>query len=180
MSIDRLEFDSTARAMATPTISAGWAPPDQACLRINDYWIWDYQAPRDARTVLGGPSQITDCLPTPWASAVTYEATGCPPQYTSACRGPDFNAPVTCCPTAYSFSCLPQSLHTGPHAIQFRCQSRHAASGNIVVTRTAFAANTIAAESRVRSTNEHLFALALMYTTPVRSYRFSSSLAAPC
>lgn len=45
--------------------------------------------------------------------------------------------------------------------------SKHNTGGTIVVTRTAFKPNTIAIETRTRKTNEHLFALAMIYKTPV-------------
>lgn len=171
--------------MATPTLPADWTPTKDGCLRTSDFWIWDYEVAGDARTVLGGPSQISDCLPTSWAGTQVYEGSACPPSYTSACQGSGSNAPVTCCPTyvydaplsinitrltifsQFAYTCLAVSLLGGPHAQDFRCQSRHASAGNIVVTRTAMTANTLAVESRVKATNEHLFALALMYTTPV-------------
>ncbi|KAI2607208.1 uncharacterized protein GGS25DRAFT_494814 [Hypoxylon fragiforme] len=163
--------------MATPTLPADWTPTKDGCLRTSDFWIWDYEVAGDARTVLGGPSQISDCLPTSWAGTQVYEGSACPPSYTSACQGSGSNAPVTCCPTQFAYTCLAVSLLGGPHAQDFRCQSRHASAGNIVVTRTAMTANTLAVESRVKATNEHLFALALMYTTPTTTTGISTTSA---
>lgn len=67
----------------------------------------------------------------------------------------------------YSFACQPETWSPGVHAEQFRCQSKHTSGGPIVVTRTDFKKNTLNVGTRTRSTNEHLFALAMMYTTPV-------------
>ncbi|KAI6088724.1 hypothetical protein F4821DRAFT_232843 [Hypoxylon rubiginosum] len=153
--------------MATPTLPANWTPDKQGCLRTNDYWIWDYEIPNDARTVLGGPSQTSDCFPSTWDATLTYAGSQCPPQYTSACQGTDSASAVTCCPTGpYSFACQPETWSPGVHAEQFRCQSKHTSGGPIVVTRTDFKKNTLNVGTRTRSTNEHLFALAMMYTTP--------------
>ncbi|KAI1770580.1 hypothetical protein F4818DRAFT_446196 [Hypoxylon cercidicola] len=165
--------------MATPTLPADWTPDKQGCLRTNDYWIWDYEVVGDARTVLGGPSQTSDCFPSTWDATVTYAGTQCPPQYTSACQGTDSAAAVTCCPTGvYSFACQPETWLPGVHAENFRCQSKHASGGTIVVTRTAFKKNTIAVETRTRGTQEHLFALAMIYATPT-STATSSTITEP-
>jgi hypothetical protein len=82
----------------TPTLPADWAPT--GCLQPSDFWIWDYNRSADRRTALGGPSQTTECFPTPWPSAGLYLGAGCPRGYTSAC-GPAPGDPdgVTCCPT---------------------------------------------------------------------------------
>ncbi|KAI1397462.1 hypothetical protein F4819DRAFT_80148 [Hypoxylon fuscum] len=153
--------------MATPTLPADWTPTKQGCLRTSDFWIWDYERNGDQRTVIGGPTQITDCFPSTWDATVPYAGTGCPPQYTPACQGTDSAAAVTCCPTgAYSFSCQPETWLPGYHAEYFRCVSQHTDTGTIVVTRTAFTQNTLNVGTRTRSTQEHLFALAMVYTTP--------------
>ncbi|KAI2620931.1 hypothetical protein GGS26DRAFT_297383 [Hypomontagnella submonticulosa] len=150
----------------TVTLPAGWTPSSSGCLRTTDFWIWDYPEDRNQRTVLGGPSQTDNCFPSTWNPTLTYEGSGCPPQYTSACQGPDSTAPVTCCPTAYAFSCIAET-DLGIHSADtFRCVSKHNTGGTIVVTRTAFKPNTIAIETRTRKTNEHLFALAMIYKTP--------------
>ncbi|XXG98026.1 hypothetical protein Hte_004343 [Hypoxylon texense] len=165
--------------MATPTLPADWTPDKQGCLRTNDYWIWDYEVAADARTVLGGPSQTSDCFPSTWDATGTYAGTQCPPQYTSACQGTDSAAAVTCCPTgAYSFACQAETWQPGIHAEAFRCQSKHTTGGAIVVTRTDLKKNTIAVETRTRSTHEHLFALAMLYTTPT-STATSSAITEP-
>ncbi|KAI4868237.1 hypothetical protein F4820DRAFT_154509 [Hypoxylon rubiginosum] len=165
--------------MATPTLPADWTPDKQGCLRTNDYWIWDYEVAADRRTVLGGPSQTSDCFPSTWDPTLTYGGTQCPPQYTSACQGTDSAAAVTCCPTgAYSFACQPENWQPGVHAENFRCQSKHTSGGTIVITRTDLKKNTVAVETKTRSTHEHLFALAMIYATPT-SIATSSTITAP-
>ncbi|KAI0378498.1 hypothetical protein F5Y04DRAFT_146059 [Hypomontagnella monticulosa] len=155
-------------ATTTPTVTlpAGWTPSSSGCLRTTDFWIWDYPEDRNQRTVLGGPSQTDNCFPTTWNPTLTYDGSGCPPSYTSACQGPDSTAPVTCCPTAYAFTCVAETDLGMRSADSFRCMSKHTTNGTIIVTRTAFRPNTIAIETRSRRTNEHLFALAMIYTTP--------------
>ena len=75
----------------TPTahaLPANWTPSAPGCMRSTDYWIWMYNtdlAFGDARTVLGGPTQTTDCLAPTWDPSVPYAGTQCPPNYTAAC-----------------------------------------------------------------------------------------------
>ncbi|KAI8634624.1 hypothetical protein F5Y19DRAFT_409365 [Xylariaceae sp. FL1651] len=149
----------------TPTLPADWAPTSPGCLRTGDFWIWEYDdAAKNARTALGGPSQTTNCFASTFNPTITYAGSGCPPYYTSACQNSDFNA-VTCCPSAYHFSCY-SNYPAGISAEWFRCVSQYASQDVAVITRTDFTHNTIAVETRTRHKYEHLFALALMYTTP--------------
>ncbi|KAH9884594.1 hypothetical protein F4778DRAFT_556734 [Xylariomycetidae sp. FL2044] len=152
----------------SPTLPATWTPTKQGCLKTDDYWIfrWDLGG-QDARTVQGGPSQTTDCFPSTWNPTGTYVGSGCPVQYTSACQGNDSASAVTCCPTAFNYACQTEAGTPGRHAEWFPCVSRHTTGGNITVTVTDFASNTIAVEKRGRNTNQHLFALGMVYTTPV-------------
>ncbi|KAI0439240.1 hypothetical protein F4803DRAFT_531879 [Xylaria telfairii] len=157
---------TTPSPTASPTLPANWVPTSSGCLRTDDYWIWEFDAGnRDARTVLGGPSQTTNCFTSTWDPTVTYVGSGCPPQYTSACQDDKFGA-VTCCPSAYDFTCQPETWTAGIHAEWFRCISKYASQDVATVTRTDFRQNTIAVGTRTRHNYEHLFALALMYTTP--------------
>ncbi|KAI0408667.1 hypothetical protein F4802DRAFT_359807 [Xylaria palmicola] len=157
---------TTPSPTIAPSLPADWAPTASGCLRTDDYWVWEFDAAAlDARTVLGGPSQTTNCFASTWNPTVTYEGSGCPPQYTSACRDTEFGA-VTCCPSAYDFTCEQQTRGPGVHAEWFRCWSKYDDRDTVVVTRTDFRQNTIAMETRTRRSYEHLFALALMYTTP--------------
>ncbi|KAI0448949.1 hypothetical protein F5B21DRAFT_495943 [Xylaria acuta] len=157
---------TTPSPTASPTLPADWAPTSPGCLRAQDYWIWEFDAGgRDARTVIGGPSQTTNCFASTWNPTITYEGSGCPPQYTSACHNTNFGA-VTCCPSAYDFTCVIQTGTPGNHAEWFRCVSQYASQDVVTVTRTDFSKNTITVESRTRHKYEHLFALALMYTAP--------------
>ncbi|KAI2622428.1 hypothetical protein GGR54DRAFT_598499 [Hypoxylon sp. NC1633] len=160
--------------MSTPTLPAGWTPTQAGCLKTNDFWIWDNEELGDARTVLGGPSQTSNCLPSAWDATLTYDGTACPLHYTSACMGADSASAITCCPTAYAYTCLDTTLLSAPHAETFRCMSRHTTGGTIVVTRTALKANTIAVETRTQSTNQHLAALAIVYTIPVGPFCLST------
>jgi hypothetical protein len=85
-------------------------PTLPGCLEPTNFWIWDYHnGPVDNRTVLGGPSQTSDCFPPSWA------ATG---------------------------------LYSG--------------------TRTDLVANTITVGAVSEEPTLHLFALAMVYVTPVR------------
>ena len=86
---------STTAATPVQTLPADWTPTAPGCRRTGDYWVWLYSEGKDERTVLGGPSQITDCLAPTWAPELTYAGSQCPPGFTPAC---DVEA-VTCCPT---------------------------------------------------------------------------------
>jgi hypothetical protein len=86
---------------ATPTLPPDWTPTLAGCLEPSDFWIWDYHTdPGDNRTVLGGPSQTSDCFPPSWASTGVYSGTQCPTLYTAACQADDLPGEVTCCPTS--------------------------------------------------------------------------------
>ncbi|KAI0010314.1 hypothetical protein F4779DRAFT_316659 [Xylariaceae sp. FL0662B] len=153
--------------MATPTLPAQWTPTQQGCLRSTDYWIWEYNAKaQDARTVLGGPTQTSACLPPTWDATGTYAGTACPTSYTSACQGPGPQEAVTCCPDAYNFGCQSPTWSPGIHAETFRCSSAWTGTDLINVTRTDFVLNTVIFEQISKFTNRHLFALAVLYTTP--------------
>jgi hypothetical protein len=87
--------------MTTPTLPPDWTPTQAGCLSPSDFWIWDYHTDSlDNRTVLGGPSQTSNCFPPTWVSTGEYIGTQCPPQYTAACQATDSLEPVTCCPTS--------------------------------------------------------------------------------
>lgn len=89
----------TMATTAAPTLeSYSLHPLDVACLQTSDYWIWSWGEPYDMRTVLGGPSQISSCLPLSWDSTMTYAGTECPRDYTPGCS-PKSDGVVTCCPT---------------------------------------------------------------------------------
>lgn len=151
------------------TLRGDWVPDNQAnCLKTSDIWQWDYGIDEDRRTVLGAPSQTSECLPRGWSRAATYAGTQCPPRYTEACQATGDSLAVICCPTLYDFSCQPSSiLATAPHASIFRCMSQYTDTGSWVVTQTYMSAEA--------STNlatptygpaYHLFALAIIYATP--------------
>ncbi|KAK8110624.1 uncharacterized protein PG998_007081 [Apiospora kogelbergensis] len=58
-------MSSPGTTTAAPSLLGDWTPGRPGCLQQKDWWIWSYDgANRDARTVLGGPSQTTDCFPT--------------------------------------------------------------------------------------------------------------------
>lgn len=177
---------------ATPTLPASWQPTAAGCLSTGDFWKWDYGSDQDARVVLGGPSQTTNCLPTAWASDVVYSGSECPLYYTPACtRNESLNA-VTCCPSyvllfkvdrlcvfeksltghffrphsIYGFQCM-YSIPTEYHGSQFRCVSAWATSGTFALKHTNFVANTLTVETGTAQTSRHLFALAIIYVTSV-------------
>lgn len=154
----------------TPTLPGSWTPTQQSCLRTGDIWLWDYGSAKDNRTVLGGPSQASDCFPSAtWDATETFFGSECPSRYTSACQGLDSAQVVTCCPTAYSFSCVPPTeVMTAPHGTAFRCVSAWAAAGSLVVTRTDLVGSSgTVVGSVTMGTNLHLFALQIMYVTEV-------------
>ncbi|KAI1090932.1 hypothetical protein F5B19DRAFT_493902 [Rostrohypoxylon terebratum] len=161
--------------MATPTLVNSWTPTVSGCIRSGDFWIWDYEVNMNQRTVLGGPSQIQQCFPSSWDGTKTYAGTGCPSAYTSACRGTDSAAAVTCCPWAYAFTCQPQTTG-GLDRESFRCMSQYTGADKVVVTRTALKVNTITFETRAMDPSLHLFALAVIYTTPAATATADSSI----
>lgn len=88
--------EAAATTTGAQTLAGDWRPTVTGCQRADDYWVWFYSAPLDERTVLGGPSQITDCLAPTWSPELTYAGSQCPPNYTPVCEA---DAVVTCCPT---------------------------------------------------------------------------------
>lgn len=156
---------------AAPILRGDWVPNNQAiCLRTDDVWQWDYGIPEDMRTVVGAPSQTTECLPGGWGSDVTYEGTKCPPRYTKACQATEnsLRLAVVCCPTIHDFVCPAESnLETAPHASIFRCVSQYTDTGTWTLTRTFM---TAAASTTVLTPGYdpsiHLFALGIIYATP--------------
>ncbi|GAP90063.1 hypothetical protein SAMD00023353_4301000 [Rosellinia necatrix] len=161
-----------------PTLPANWAPTASGCLRSDDYWIWQLgNTLSDARTVLGGPSQTDDCFASVWKPTMTFAGSGCPPLYTSACRNSDSDSggAVTCCPSIYDFACQPEPLDTGVHAEWFRCVSKYDSQGAVKLTRTDFRVSSRNVETRTKHMYEHLFALAILYTTPLSTSASSAT-----
>ncbi|KAK7955854.1 uncharacterized protein PG986_005076 [Apiospora aurea] len=152
---------------AAPTLSSYWLrPSDPACLQSSDYWIWSWAPSSDARTVLGGPSQTSSCLPLGWDSTRTYAGTACPPQYTPGC--PDTgDGVVTCCPTAHPFTCQ-EKLSTLDHGEWFRCILQYRQSENKSITIADMNAYKTTTTVRTHGTNAHLHALAVLYQTPTQ------------
>ncbi|ORY60260.1 uncharacterized protein BCR38DRAFT_488440 [Pseudomassariella vexata] len=151
-----------ASLVTTPTLASSWSI-QSGCTRTNDYWIWEYDAKaQDARTVLGGPTQTTACLPPSWTEVNgAFIGSECPSEYTSACQ--DSDGAVTCCPTVYDFTC--QTPGASSHGSMFRCASAFSTNGTLTVTRTDFAVNTITFDVVTARTDLHLFALAVVYAT---------------
>lgn len=151
----------------SPTLPVNWVPTASGCLREDDLWVWQFSDIQlDARTVLGGPSQTTACFASEWTATETFAGSGCPVRYTPACTG-DSGA-VTCCPELYDFKCDEEtwSLST-THGPWFRCISQYDSTKVDTLTKTDLVASQLDVETRTRHTNQHLFALALLYTTPV-------------
>ncbi|KAK8101505.1 hypothetical protein PG999_011879 [Apiospora kogelbergensis] len=161
-------MSSPGTTTAAPSLLGDWTPGRPGCLQQKDWWIWSYDgANRDARTVLGGPSQTTDCFPTAGAPTGTYAGTQCPPNYSAACTNKlSENGAVTCCPTAYAFSCVPEPF-TISHLDSFRCLSRHGTTGSPTIILTDFKAHTQKTIQPKQASHEHLFAMALVYQTPL-------------
>lgn len=150
------------------TIASDWKPANpSACPSPTDYWQWDYGEGLPEDTVLGGPSQTSNgCLPTSWDGQMTYLGARCPSSYTPACGG-SHGLPFTCCPTAYSFSCVPSTTFTNEIAPTFRCMSQYASSFTAVVTRwDVQAAKSTDVSIRNLTSPNHLFALGILYATP--------------
>ncbi|KAI1429255.1 hypothetical protein F5Y12DRAFT_710160 [Xylaria sp. FL1777] len=170
---------TTPSPTPSPNLPIDWVPTDSGCLRTTDLWIWDFgNTVNDARTVLGGPSQTTNCFASTWDPTVTYVGSGCPSHYTSACQASNSGA-VTCCPTARDFTCGPAVETTGHHVEWFRCEMSYEGGGVVTVTRTNFEKNTIDTETRTKHTYEHLVALALMYTAPAPTTSLPTSSSDP-
>ncbi|RYP49255.1 hypothetical protein DL768_005029 [Monosporascus sp. mg162] len=147
----------------TQTLPGSWAPTAPGCLRSTDFWIWQYHPDSrssDMRTVLGGPTQTTDCLAPTWQSDVVYAGTQCPPNYTPACK----DEAVTCCPDVYEFTCAAPPGPSG-HSEMFRCASRWSTEdATAVITLTDLRDNGIEVVTRPLLPHQHLFALAMVYT----------------
>lgn len=157
---------------ATPSLPGDWVPSVQAnCLKTSDTWLWDY-GPADNRwTVVGGPYQTTQCLPTSWNSAMTYTGTRCPPRYSEPCPNHPDGDPVTCCPTmgaSTTFTCAASSDLSLADGSIFRCVSQYATNGTAIVTRTYMAASGPSSDvsRQIYGTGQHLYALAIIYTSP--------------
>jgi len=182
----------------TPTLPPDWVPTQADCLSPSDIWIWDYRTDENHnRTVLGGPSQTSNCFPPTWVSTGEYIGTQCPPQYTAACRATDSIELVTCCPmsepqmkqnplliktsltspSVYNFGCVGTHI-TQPHGSLFRCISQYTTSGLLSVTLTDFVANTLAVGVVSEYPTRHLFALAMVYAAPVCT--LNETFSVPC
>ncbi|KAK6833517.1 hypothetical protein PG987_008211 [Apiospora arundinis] len=161
-------MSSPGTTTAAPSLLGNWTPGRPGCLQQKDWWIWSYDGPkRDARTVLGGPSQTENCFPTAGAPTGTYAGSQCPPNYSAACTDRLIqNGAVTCCPTAYAFSCVPEPF-TVSHLDWFRCISRHGTTGSPTIVMTDFVAKTSTTVQRKQFAHENLFAMAMVYQTPL-------------
>ncbi|RYO74124.1 hypothetical protein DL764_010980 [Monosporascus ibericus] len=163
----------------TQTLPGSWTPTARGCLRSTDFWIWRYHTDvrsSDMRTVLGGPTQTTDCLAPTWQSDVVYAGTRCPPNYTPACE----DEAVTCCPDVYEFTCAPPPEPTA-HSEMFRCVSRWRTDEGVtaLITITDLRDNRIGVVTRELLSHQHLFALAMVYTTPIEQSSSASETAPP-
>ncbi|RYP80912.1 hypothetical protein DL770_006070 [Monosporascus sp. CRB-9-2] len=163
----------------THTLPGSWTPTAPGCLRSTDFWIWRYDTDvrsSDMRTVLGGPTQTADCLAPTWQSDVVYAGTQCPPNYTQACG----EEAVTCCPDVYEFTCVPPPEPTR-HSEMFRCVSRWRTDegATAVITVTDLRDNRIGVVTRSLLSYQHLFALAMVYTTPTEQSSSASETAPP-
>ena len=179
------------------SIPPDWSPSKAGCLRKEDYWLWfwpDHQ--HDNRTVLGGPSQTTDCFPPTWAASDVYVATNCPPSYTSAsCEGSDRRETVTCCPEYVCIPPLSEQLQIVPwdianplqstgssnhkftcavsesqkaHGSYFPCRLQYTKTRTVLATLTDFVSNTINVDAVTQKPGLHLYALGVLFVTLVR------------
>ncbi|KAE8380232.1 hypothetical protein BDV26DRAFT_257933 [Aspergillus bertholletiae] len=159
-----------------PTLDPDWTPTVYGCNRKGDFWSWNFRSENDQRTVLGGPSQTTNCLPSTWDPSQAYAGTQCPTGYTSACLSTGSAMPTTtvCCPTIYAFSCV-ENASKNPHGPWFPCMSQFDTSTTRRVTVTDFAANTITFQDVAQKTNLHLFAMGISHTSPTATDPADSS-----
>ena len=72
------------------------------------------------------------------------------------------------CPSIYEYTCVTTPLASA-HGSLFPCRSQYTTSGYAIVTQTDFRNNTIDVETSTMDTNLHLFAIAMVYVTPVRA-----------
>lgn len=168
----------TTTAPPVPTLPGEWTPSGYGCRKSEDYWIWDNHNAKDMRTVLGGPSQTDrpdQCFPSTWATL--YAGTACPRDFTTACPQTNPTDQVTCCPTALDFTCV-SGAGKMPHGSTYPCVSRFDTTKSILVTKTDLVESTITFEEISQRTDRHLFALGVVYTTPVS--RPVDSLLAEC
>ncbi|RYP37431.1 hypothetical protein DL767_002904 [Monosporascus sp. MG133] len=166
---------TTTTSIPAQTLPGSWAPTAPGCLRSTDFWIWRYHPDfrsSDMRTVLGGPTQTTDCLAPTWRSDEAYAGTRCPPNYTPACGDEAV--------TVYEFTCAPPPGPTG-HSEMFRCVSRWRTdeSASALITLTDLRDNRIELVTRPLLSYQHLFALAMVYTTPTEQSSSASETAPP-
>lgn len=155
-----------ADSSSTITLAATWTPTGSGCLQNNDYWIWNWSPPHDAKTVAGGPSQTTDCLPPGWGPTVTYAATACPRAYTTARVGAGANPVVTCCPALYSFT----GVDAGdvqvypPDGPGLACISAYAVAGQTMfITETDLRGGPETTLTRTNAVTLHLYAPGIVY-----------------
>ncbi|KAH8427108.1 uncharacterized protein LDX57_004825 [Aspergillus melleus] len=150
-----------------PTIPADWAPSKAGCLRKEDYWLWLWpNKQHDNRTVLGGPSQTTDCFPPTWAASDVYVGTSCPGDYTTAsCEGSDQRDTVTCCPNNHVFTCAVSETEKA-HGSLFPCRLKYTTERVVTATLTDFVSNTINVDEVTQKPGLHLYALGVLFVTP--------------
>ncbi|KAE8349773.1 hypothetical protein BDV28DRAFT_160206 [Aspergillus coremiiformis] len=161
-----------------PTLNPAWTPSVYGCRAKGDFWIWDFHADDDRRTVLGGPSQTTNCFPSTWNPTAAYDGTRCPVGYSSACTSGRVITKTVCCPTIYEFSCV-EDAYKKPHGVWFPCVSQYDTPMKRIVTRTDFAMNTIGFLNVTQATNRHLFALGMVYATPTATASINTSSPTP-
>lgn len=169
-----------ADSSSTITLAATWTPTGSGCLQTNDYWIWNWSTPHDFRTVAGGPSQTTDCLPPAWGPTATFAGAACPRAYTTACVGAGANPVVTCCPALYAFGCVDRSTDDvqvyPPDGPGFACISAFAVVGQTrVVTITDLRGGPEITTTTTNAASLHLFAPGIVYaSTEVRRASIST------
>ncbi|PLB47421.1 hypothetical protein P170DRAFT_466674 [Aspergillus steynii IBT 23096] len=149
------------------SIPPDWSPSKAGCLRKEDYWLWFWPDHKnDNRTVLGGPSQTTDCFPPTWAASDVYVGTNCPPSYTSAsCEGSDERETVTCCPDNHRFTCAVSETQKA-HGSYFPCRLQYTKTRTVPATLTDFVSNTINVDMVTQKPGLHLYALGVLFVTP--------------
>ncbi|KAI1823308.1 hypothetical protein F4861DRAFT_339463 [Xylaria intraflava] len=165
---------TTLSTAPTPTLPSSWSMTGSHCLLKDNYWIWDYGTSIDARMVIGSPAQTTDCFSPKWNPTITFFGSACPAYYTSACQDP--KGVVTCCPWIDHFSCQPETWDAVYHASEFRCQSQYTHSTSLKAIRTIINEGITRSESTSGLVGRHLFALALMYTTPMAATHLLTAL----
>ncbi|KIW43812.1 uncharacterized protein PV06_04876 [Exophiala oligosperma] len=156
-------------SLTTPalTLTPSWTATVSSCTKSDDWWVWNYDDVdgNDAWVVIGGPSQVTDCYPSGYGASATYAGSQCPSGFTQV-SATVLDPDVVCCPTVKPFSYITSTVYREE---TFRCGSMFTADVTSSLTSTDFSLSTQVVTKTTIVPGQHLFALAIIYTTPTSS-----------